>query len=254
MEMPRGARSALAHRRSERYDVDVRTCAGNRAIAWREVAGLGALLAIVALLWNTAVVYPLEILVVFFHEMSHAAMAVLTGGSVDSIEVVREAGGRAFTRGGVPFLIASAGYLGSLVCGGALLVIASRVKRTGRVSVVLGVVLLSVTLWLVRPLFGFGFLFGGAAAVALIALGVYAHADINDFVLRLVGLTSCFYAVFDIKSDVLDRPAAMSDAAILAEMTGVPALVWGVLWIGLAIAVGGYLLILSCRRRPARPA
>jgi Zn-dependent membrane protease YugP len=50
-----------------------------------------------------------------------------------------------------------------------------------------------------------------------------------------LGLTSVGYAILDIKSDIISRPNVQSDAAMLAEMTGVPTLVWGFLWIGIAI-------------------
>jgi hypothetical protein len=50
-------------------------------------------------------------------------------------------------------------------------------------------------------------------------------------------MTSCLYAVLDIKSDVLDRPHLPSDAAMLAEATGIPTVFWGILWIGVALVV-----------------
>jgi len=43
--------------------------------------------------------------------------------------------------------------------------------------------------------------------------------------------------VLDIKSDVLDRPYLPSDAAMLAEATGIPTVFWGMLWIGVALVV-----------------
>mgnify|MGYP006198481263 CR=1 FL=1 len=53
-------------------------------------------------------------------------------------------------------------------------------------------------------------------------------------VLLVLGLTSAFYALLDIRSDILSRPHIRSDAAMLFELTGVHTLVWGILWIGLA--------------------
>ena len=38
----------------------------------------------------------------------------------------------------------------------------------------------------------------------------------------------------DIKNDVLDRSVAISDASALHRLTGVPAFVWGLLWIGVS--------------------
>jgi len=53
-----------------------------RKIDWTEMAGLLITLVAILFLWNTWVVYPLKILVVFFHELSHGLMAVVTGGSI----------------------------------------------------------------------------------------------------------------------------------------------------------------------------
>ena len=64
----------------------------------------------------------------------------------------------------------------------------------------------------------------------------------------VLGLTSCLYAVLDIKSDVLDRPGLPSDAAMLTELTGLPTLFWGVLWITLALAACGLLFRWAWRR------
>jgi hypothetical protein len=202
-------------------------------VDWRTFGGLLALVVVATLLWNTWIVYPLKILVVFFHELSHGLAAVVTGGSIVRIEVVAQEGGLCLTRGGSRFITLSAGYLGSLVWGGIILVIAARTRLDKVLSVLLGVILLVVTLFYVRPFAGFGFIFGLLSALALGALGLWLSEEINDFVLKLVGLTSCLYAVLDIKSDILDRPEVRSDAAMLGELTHIPTVVWGVIWIAL---------------------
>ena len=50
------------------------------------------------------------------------------------------------------------------------------------------------------------------------------------------------YAVWDVASDVLVRHSHESDAAALAQLTGVPAIVWGGLWIGLSLAALVYVI------------
>jgi hypothetical protein len=96
-------------------------------------------------------------------------------------------------------------------------------------------VVVALTLLYVRNPFGLGFglLFGSALVLAASRL----PSLWNGRLLMALGLTSCLYAVLDIKSDVLDRPGLPSDAAMLAELTGVPTLVWGTLWIGAAVGV-----------------
>ena len=66
--------------------------------------------------------------------------------------------------------------------------------------------------------------------------------------LLVLGLTSALYALLDIRSDVLARPHLESDAVLLARFTGVPAVVWGVLWIGVALVACWYALRRWLRR------
>ena len=67
-----------------------------------------------------------------------------------------------------------------------------------------------------------------------LAAARYLSQGVNRALLLGLGLTSALYAILDIKSDVLDRPQLPSDAAMLAEMTGIPTAAWGFLWIGIA--------------------
>jgi hypothetical protein len=187
-------------------------------------------------LWDSVVVYPLKIFVVLLHEVSHAAALLATGGVVDRITLDPYQGGETFGAGGSRFLVLSAGYLGSLAWG-ALLVAAAHTRklRSELVVGVVGGVVVALTLLYVRNPFGLGFglLFGSALVLAASRL----PSLWNGRLLMALGLTSCLYAVLDIKSDVLDRPGLPSDAAMLAELTGVPTLVWGTLWIGAAVGV-----------------
>ncbi|MFN7962734.1 MAG: M50 family metallopeptidase [Thermoanaerobaculia bacterium] len=208
-------------------------------------------LALLWLLWSTWVVYPLKLLVVLFHELSHGLAAVATGGEVLGIELVPQEGGLCKTAGGSRFLVLSAGYLGSLVWGGLILNLAARSRRDRLLTAILGALLLATALFWVRPMLSFGMVFALAAGLALLAAARWLSPQGNDFLLRLVGLTSMLYAVFDIQDDVLSRPhLSESDAGALAALTGIPTLVWGFLWIGLAVLGAGYFLFRSLALRP----
>jgi hypothetical protein len=223
-------------------------------VNWKVLASLVGLVVVVGLLWHTRVVYPLKILVVFFHELSHGLAAILTGGSIARIEVVAAEGGLCVTMGGSRFITLSAGYLGSLVWGGLILLLSARTRLDRGVAVALGAVLVLVSLLWVRPFGSFGFIFGLASGAVFVGMGLLLPEVVNDFVLRVVGLTSCLYAVLDIKSDILDRPHLRSDAVMLAEATGLPSIFWGVLWIVVALAAAFFFLIVACKEKPARAA
>ena len=86
------------------------------------------LTALVFALWQTPVVVPLKILIVFFHEVSHAIATFLTGGEVISLSISANQGGVVWSRGGNRFITLTAGYLGSLMIGIGLLIAATRTK------------------------------------------------------------------------------------------------------------------------------
>ena len=215
-----------------------------------------ALTALIFALWQTPVVFPLKILVVFLHELSHALAAWLTGGSVEQISLSAQQGGFAITRGGNLFAILSAGYLGSLCMGVALLLVALRSKADRAVTALLGVVMLGVVVFYVRDLFAAAFCFTTAAA--LLAMARFLGHAANDMALRVIGLSSLIYVPYDIFDDTIARSTQRSDAYMLADAFGGTAMIWGALW--LVISLG---LILWCLRHimgqstnitlPARP-
>jgi hypothetical protein len=201
----------------------------------RLLLGIAAFYTLLWLLWLTPVVFPLKIFVVLLHEISHALAALASGGAVERIVLNMNQGGATYVLGGNAFLILSAGYLGSLLWGLLLIEFAgARTRRARWVVGVLGAFVLLVAVLYVRNLFGVIFtgLFGAALIVSARQLPPRGIAN----VLLALGLTSALYALLDIRSDIIARPHVRSDAAMLADLTGVPVLVWGFLWIGLAVA------------------
>lgn len=207
----------------------------------RFVLGFTLFFAALWLLWNTVLVYPLKIFVVLLHETSHAVAAVATGGSVQRITLDPLQGGACYCPGGSAFVTLSAGYLGSLLWGG-LMISAARSKRvkTTLVNGLIGGLVIGLTILYVRN--GFGIAFGIAFGLAMITVSRKLSASVNRTLLLTLGLTSALYAILDIKSDVLDRPELQSDAQMLGELTGVPTIVWGLLWIAAALAFCFWLL------------
>ena len=181
------------------------------------------------LLWDTVVAYPFRVFVALLHEISHGLAAVLTGGRIVSIGLSVDEGGVCVTQGGWRFVVLSAGYLGSLLFGALFLLLGGKRRRAPAVIGLIGLFTLGVALVYVRTLFGFAY--GLAAAAAFILVGARLRPAVSQMLLAAVGVTSCLYAVWDIAYDVLLRSVPRSDAAALAGLTGIPAVVWGVLWV-----------------------
>ena len=211
------------------------------------LAGFAVYFGVLWFLWDTPVIYPLKIFVVLLHEVSHAAVAVATGGQIQRIVLDPYQGGACYCPGGNAFLTLSAGYLGSLGWG-ALMMEAARTRKvpTEWVTGGIGALVLALTVLFVRSPFGiaFGLLFGAG----LILVARRLTVAWNRTLLMALGLTSALYAILDIKSDILDRPHLESDAHMLAEITGVPTVAWGVLWIAVALGVSALLFRRAWRK------
>ena len=220
----------------------------------RRLLGLLVIAVLIGLFWSSPVLKPVKLFVVFLHEASHALVAVATGGRIVSIHVLFSEGGATRTLGGSPFWTLMAGYVGSLAWGGLILVLAARTRATRTLAVVLGVAVGLTTVFYVRNVTGFGF--GVLCAVALVGGGIALREGIISWLLRALGLTSCFYAIYDIMSDVILRPDAASDARMLAELTRFPpfmamthrTLFWGLLWMGLSLVATFYIVAISAAR------
>ncbi|NIZ61498.1 hypothetical protein DL239_10965 [Sedimentitalea sp. CY04] len=209
-----------------------RFCSGH----WQLLLLTGLIFA----LWSTPVVVPLKILIVLLHELSHAGMTLLTGGSVESLSINAQQGGEVLSRGGSRFLTLSAGYCGSLLIGVMLFVIAIRTDWDRYVMGLLAVVILAATSLYVRDLFAFAF--GIVAGGLMIGAAKYLPHSLNDLVLRVIGLSSMIYVPYDIFSDTIARSHLRSDARMLAEEFGGPTLFWGGIWLLISLVVIGLCL------------
>ena len=209
----------------------------------RFLAGFSLYFVALWLLWDTAAIYPVKIFVVMLHEISHGLASIATGGTIERIVLDPQQGGACYCGGGNAFLTLSAGYLGSLFWGVVLLAATGVRRIPNQVLVFLvGALVFLLTALYVRN--GFGLAFGLAFGAVLMAAGRKLRSGASRVLLTGLGLTSCLYAILDIKSDVLDRPELRSDAAMLAELTGVPTTTWGVIW----IAVAAIVSVLAFRR------
>ncbi len=184
-------------------------------------------------MWDSMLLFPFKILTVFFHELSHGLAAIATGGSIEGISLSPDQSGFCITRGGSYWLILTAGYLGSLIWGSTLLLLAARTRHDRLLTQLLGVGMLLITLIYIRSLFGF--VFCAASGFALLYLGQRGSEAFCDQFLRYMGLTSSYYVLIDIKSDLIDRSIPISDAYKLAEMWHLPPMLVGIGWLVIAL-------------------
>ena len=203
--------------------------------------------------------YPFRIFVTFIHEGGHALAALVTGNSVQSLSVAMNASGETYTtQGGVfsQMFVSSAGYLGAMSFGALLLVlirkaVAARIVLAGSALLIL---ILTTVFGLIKPMVAgswssltgipFTFFAGIALAIGLVAVARFASARVATFVLSLLAVQCVLNALLDLKTVFfLSSPLAPSvhtDAANMAAATGIPAVIWTIIWI---LAAFGILMV-----------
>lgn len=218
-------------------------------------AGRGLLVvsfvAVGVVFWDSPVLWPLKLLVVMMHETGHALASLLVGGSVDRVVVNANEGGHCLSR--LPpsvlgqVVVFSAGYLGSTLAGVLLLVATLRFRLRRPV-----LVLASAWLGLMAVLYAgdvFTLLFCAGTAGALALAARFLPDGAVDVLNLFLAAFSSLYALLDLRDDLWDGAVrGQSDAALLAEVTWVPALVWAVLWTLASLALVGAFVAWSVRR------
>ncbi len=199
-------------------------------------------IAVVIILWATPVLYPLKLLVVFFHESSHALATIFSGGEVAQLVLLKEQGGYVMSRGGSRFLTLNSGYLGSLLWGVIIYMLSVHTRFDKIALTILGIAIALITVWFAGSLFTI--VFGLFTGITLVLVARYLSQDISDFVLRLIGLTSMLYVPLDIFSDTIYRSQLNSDARMLATEYGGTTILWGTIWLLISISI-----IFICLRR-----
>jgi len=203
-------------------------------------------------LWSTPALYPLKLLIVFFHESSHALMTIATGGQVIELEIDRLQGGHVISAGGNRFITLTAGYLGSLIWGVVIYLLAVGSKYDKAIMFCLGIIIMAVTTLFVRDLFAFGF--SGLTGLFMILMGVKAPMQINDIILRVMGVTSMSYIPLDVYSDTIARTSLRSDAFMLAEEFGGTTVLWGTIWLLVSVVILIATLKISLKFSPVTEA
>ncbi|PON17400.1 hypothetical protein C2W62_13405 [Candidatus Entotheonella serta] len=198
----------------------------------RRLAWFAAIAIVSVMFWLSPFLAPLKIFVVFIHETGHALATLLTGGRVLSMVVTPWQSGYVEPLGGNALVIASAGYVGSALFGGIMLSLSGRRQWTQRIFTTLAIIFGVVTICFVRNIFGWIF---GLGTTAIFSLLAYKRFSFSVYIVDILAVMSSMYALYDL-TDFL-WIGARTDAVILAEITGVPAFVWALLWSAISLLV-----------------
>jgi Peptidase M50B-like len=224
---------------------------------WTELAGLAGLTLALLVLWQIPgvglVVYPFRLFGTFVHEICHGLAALVTGGDFLRFTVSPNLSGLAWSAGGWRWLISSAGYVGSAVFGGVLILLAARGVAARTLLMGLGIVLALLCLLFVRNLFGIAT--GLGLAVALYLAGARLRPPWSDMVLMVLALQLVLDG-FNSMFTLLRLSAAsnvQTDALSMAQATGIPAIIWTLVWAGVSAAMLVWTLRAAYRKRASEP-
>lgn len=212
--------------------------------------------------------WPFRIFVTFIHEGGHALAAFITGNAVHSLTVSPDGSGLVYSTNGGLFsslFVSSAGYLGAMTFGALLLWLVRRRVKAKAVLAACGalVLLLATVFGFLAPLWNwslpglFTLIAGVVLPAALFAAAKYLKPGAAAFLVSFLAVQCVLNAVFDLRS-VLFASAftdAHTDAANMAEATGIPGVFWVLFWIVVAFAITTFALraYVSGREAPSQP-
>jgi len=221
-------------------------------------------------------VYPIRLFVTFIHEGSHALVAVLTGGSVKSLTIAAAGSGVVYSASTSLFgalFTSSAGYLGTTIFGVILLYLMRRNVSSPKVLFCLGgsIGVITIVFGVIFPFFnflslnvgigslGFTIAVGLALSVGLMALALYASPRIANFAIAFLAIQCLTNALSDLKTlffinaPLMGNDNISTDAGNMAAATGVPAIVWTIMWIVISVAVIGLGIRMYMAAKSASP-
>ena len=218
------------------------------------------------ILWNTVLMKPIRLFSVFLHEIGHVIMALLFGSKIHSFQVNLDESGSVLTTSSgwlANFAIASGGYLGGVLLSIILLMLGY--KFGGRY--VLGITaIILVTVSAVFSGISVTLLYATAFSLFVILILMIKKKEVENTALEVLGIGAMTYGVYDTFIDTvlyeINKAVPViqgwdvrekTDAMQMGSITGIPAVVWGILWLGISLAVIYFLLFKYGKKSGMKP-
>lgn len=169
----------------------------------------------------------------FFHEISHGFASLLSGGSIKSITLNYDGSGRCVSQGGVRFVTAFSGYMGSALWG--LMIYLSAINpKPLQAQILMGMLIALFTATLILWAEGLSTYLILGILITAFALSMKLSAIRSlKYLLQFTGI---FVILDAIRSPLaLLDGQSMGDGATLSELTYVPEVIWIAAWFVLAL-------------------
>ncbi len=143
---------------------------------------------------GAVILYPVTLLVTFLHEFGHALGAILTGGSVQALQINSDGSGYTVTAGGWKAIILMGGYVGSAILGNLLFYVAVKKPNSTVFALYLlaSVMVLAAIVWF-NSIYTTLFLIFASYILYFVGSRRFLHQE----VLMFLGIASIIYIVQD---------------------------------------------------------
>ncbi len=198
------------------------------------------------------VLFPFKLFSTFVHETFHGVAAIVTGGSWVKFAVNFNTSGVAYTRPGLMMVIAPAGYLGTSLMGGILLLLSARMANAAKkVLVTIGLVMMTITFIFAESWFSTTGLVGIIFGAFILLMGLFVNKPIAAFLLNFLAVTLCMNAIIDVKNlfSHTSAGAGFNDAVAMNRMIPIGAMTWSIIYIALSLLIT-YIFVKKALRGP----
>ncbi|MFZ5986285.1 MAG: M50 family metallopeptidase [Bacillota bacterium] len=220
------------------------------------------ILVSVILLWNQIVFRPFRVLSIFFHKIGHALTAFLFGYGYLAFRVTFGGMGDTilYAKGWfASFMISNGGYIGSLLFA----VIVLYLRKTPARKFLLGSIsILYLTISISYPALRGTLIYSVIFTSFVIVLYMIQKETINEWIIDIIGITTIAYIIYDtfVNTILLKlnqqlfiikgwRSSPPDDIIRLSNLTHLPTLVWGIIWLVISVFVLNAVLLKASKSK-----
>ncbi|KDQ26793.1 hypothetical protein PLEOSDRAFT_1043678, partial [Pleurotus ostreatus PC15] len=219
--------------------------------------------------WNVPgvrnIINPLKLFTIGWHELCHISMAILTGGRILKVTIDPFIGGATIVEGGHPYIILSAGYIGSTLLGGIFILAGFDTLVAKIMSFVLGVGLVMplvlildkltilLTMFYEGLLIGFWFIDHAYVLRRTVEVKYFVHHVSHPLAHSAL---SILFVIWDVADDRFFHKTNQSDATQFNVLIPrVPAHIWACFWIifSAGVLAGFVILGIAAFKVPITP-
>ena len=192
------------------------------------------------------IAYPMRLFTTLIHEGGHVVATIISGGSVQKLDVFQNGSGVTISSGGIPLLIYPAGYIGSALFGAGILLITRRMNGK-KLLLILATLLFCETAFFIRPINGdiTGLLAGSALAFFIGGAGLILPEGMANWIAVFLGVQCCLNTVYDLRVllQTSNGYQVQNDAVLLAHYIPLPPIVFAITWA--IVGIGGLIIALK---------